>query len=108
MAMTDNLEKLLKDGADSARLRFGLGSAYFNRRQFLEAIPHLQACIAMDPNYTAAYKLLGKALLKTGDSVAAKVVFELGLPIAIASGDKQAEREISAFSLKLSRDETQP
>ena len=72
MAMTDNLEKLLKDGADSARLRFGLGSAYFNQGQFIEAIPHLQACIAMDPNYTAAYKLLGKALLKTGDSVAAK------------------------------------
>ena len=62
----------------------------------------------MDPNYTAAYKLLGKALIKTGDSAAAKVIFERGLPIAIASGDKQTEREISAFSLKLSRDETQP
>jgi len=108
MAMTDNLEKLLEDGADSARLRFGLGSAYFNQRQFIEAIPHLQACIDMDPNYTAAYKLLGKALIKTDDRAAARVIFELGLPIAIASGDKQTEREISAFSLKLSQDGTQP
>ena len=30
MSITDNLEKMLSRGQDSAMLRFGLGSAYFN------------------------------------------------------------------------------
>jgi len=103
MAMTDNLEKMLADGTDSARLRFGLGSAYFNQGQFVAAIPHLRACIEQDHDYSAAYKLLGKALMKVDDNGAARQVFESGLTVAIASGDKQTEREISAFMLKLSR-----
>jgi uncharacterized protein HemY len=104
MAITDNLEKMLAAGRDSAMLRFGLGSAYFNQRLFAEAIPHLQACVAQDPNYAAAYKLLGKALLKNKHPERARAVFEQGLPIALAQGDKQAEREMSAFLNKLSHD----
>jgi len=104
MAITDNLEKMLAAGRDSAMLRFGLGSAYFNQRQFTEAAEHLRACIDQDANYTAAYKLLGKALLKCQQREAAQQVFELGLPLAQAQGDKQTEREIKVFITKLSRD----
>ncbi len=101
MSITDNLENLLAGGRDDAMLRFGLGSAYFNDKQFPAAIPHLQACIAHDAHYSAAYKLLGKALLKTGDKTGAKAIFNHGLPIAIEKGDKQTEREILAFLKKL-------
>jgi Tfp pilus assembly protein PilF len=103
MAITDNLEKMLASGRDSAMLRFGLGSAYFNQRQFLEAIEHLRACIEQDANYTAAYKLLGKSLMKSKQPELAQEVFERGLPVALAQGDKQTEREIKAFLAKLSR-----
>lgn len=103
MSLVDNLEKLLASGRDDAMLRFGLGSAWFNEKEFEKAIPHLQACINHDPDYSAAYKLLGKALIKTGDNESAKSVFELGLPIAEKKGDKQTEREIQAFLKKLNR-----
>ncbi|MFT4719773.1 MAG: hypothetical protein ACI9SB_000941 [Candidatus Azotimanducaceae bacterium] len=103
MAITDNLEKMLTTGRDSAMLRFGLGSAYFNQRQYAEAAPHLQACVDQDPAYTAAYKLLGKAHLKLDNKVAAENIFTLGLPIAQAQGDKQAEREMLASLKKLQR-----
>jgi Tfp pilus assembly protein PilF len=103
MAITDNLEKMLAAGRDSAMLRFGLGSAYFNQRQFVEAAEHLRACIEQDSNYTAAYKLLGKALMKSQQPELARQVFDQGLPVAQAQGDKQTEREISAFLAKLSR-----
>jgi len=102
MSIADNLEKLLAGGQDDAMLRFGLGSAYFNEKNFDKAIPHLQACLTHDPEYTAAYKLLGKALFKTGNNSEAKQVFETGLPVAITKGDKQTEKEISVFLKKLS------
>ena len=103
MKIIDNLEKMLAEGRDDAMLRFGLGSAYFNDKRFSDAVPHLRACIAHDTGYTAAYKLLGKALIKIDDNEGAKKVFEAGLPIAIEKGDKQTEREINAFLKKLSR-----
>lgn len=104
MAITDNLEKLLADGQDNAMIRFGLGSAYFNAGRFAEAIPHLKQCIGHDVDYSAAYKLLGKALVKEDQEEEALKVFETGLPIAIAKGDKQTEREINAFLRKLGAD----
>ena len=71
MSLTSNLEKMLDQGQDNAMLRFGLGSAYFNDKAFAEAVPHLRACLTQDATYTAAYKLLGKALLKLGESAEA-------------------------------------
>ena len=103
MSIVENLEKLLATGRDDAMLRFGLGSAYFTDKKFAKAVPHLQACIAHDTSYSAAYKLLGKALIKTGDDIQGKCVFETGLPIAIEQGDKQTEREILAFLKKLQK-----
>lgn len=105
MSITENLEKLLVSGRDDAMLRFGLGSAYFNDKNFTDAVPHLRACLGHDKNYSAAYKLLGKALIKIGDKVQAKTVFETGLPIAVEKGDKQTEREILAFLKKLGKQE---
>lgn len=103
MSIIDNLQSMLASGRDSAMLRFGLGSAYFNDKRFEEAVPHLQACIERDPEYSAAYKFLGKALLKLGDSERAREVFSDGLPVAQAKGDKQTEREILAFLKKLDK-----
>ncbi len=103
MSIIENLEQLLASGRDDALLRFGLGSALFNAKQFEQAIPHLKACIEHDPDYSAAYKLLGKALFKIGDEEAAKSIFESGMPIAVRKGDKQTEREIQAFVKKIGK-----
>ena len=102
MSLIDNLEKMLSDGNDSVMLRFGLGSAYFNEKQYQQAIPHLQTCIEMDNHYSAAYKLLGKAQLKLGLKEQAKTTLEEGLVQASQCGDKQTEREIQVFLKKLS------
>ena len=106
MSIIDNLERLLASGRDDAILRFGLGSALFNERQYEKAIPHLEACIDHDPEYSAAYKLLGKALFKTSRSEEARGVFDRGMPIAIRKGDKQTEREILAFLKKIDKAST--
>ncbi|MDJ0956659.1 MAG: tetratricopeptide repeat protein [Arenicellales bacterium] len=103
-SLKDNLERMLANGRDDAMLRFGLGSAHFNEKNYAQAIPHLEACIKHDAKYSAAYKLLGKALFKVGKDEESRSVFEAGLPIAIDKGDKQTEREILAFLKKLDRE----
>ena len=103
MEITDNLERMLASGRDDPMLRFGLGSGYFNEKEFARAIPHLESCIEQDPDYSAAYKLLGRSLLEEGELTAARDVFEQGLAIAIAQRDKQAEREINSFLNKILR-----
>ncbi len=103
MATTDNLEKLLATGKDSALLRFGLGSAYFSKGEYNRAVAHLECCISLDANYTAAFKLLGKALYHQEQWVAATAVFKQGCDSAKRNGDKQAELEMQVFTKKIQR-----
>lgn len=97
MGMTEKLEKMLAGGRDDAMLRFGLGSAYFNEGRFSEAVEHLEACVAHDPTYSAAYKLLGRSYLSMDASEKAVQVFESGLPVSVEQGDKQSEKEMQVF-----------
>jgi len=95
------LEARLEMDEDSPILRFGLGSAYFQGKEYAKAILHLETCLILDPGYSAAYKILGRALAMTGETEKARTVFETGLQIASAKGDKQVEREITTFLKKL-------
>jgi tetratricopeptide (TPR) repeat protein len=101
--MIEKLEKMLASGRDDAMLRFGLGSALFNEDRFEESVPHLDACIAHDENYSAAYKLLGKALFHLEEFERASEVFERGLSIAESRGDKQTVKEITVFQKKINK-----
>ncbi|HSN19158.1 MAG TPA: tetratricopeptide repeat protein, partial [Usitatibacter sp.] len=65
------LEALLAAGKDSAMLRVGLGSQYLGKGEAARAAEHLRAALAQDPAYSAAWKLLGKALQALGDQVGA-------------------------------------
>lgn len=102
-SITEGLEAKLKNDEDSPLLRFGLGSAYFHGKEYDKAIVHLEVCIIQDPSYSAAYKLLGRSLAETGAFDKARSVFETGLQIASAKGDKQVEREINSFLRKLDK-----
>ena len=62
-----------------------------------------QACITQNENYTAAYKLLGKALFQSNRLDEAADVLERGLEKALGSGDKQTEKEVRVFLRKIAR-----
>ncbi|CAA0102354.1 Uncharacterised protein [Zhongshania aliphaticivorans] len=98
----EGLEKMLAKGNDSAMLRFGLAKAYFDSQPEL-AVEHLRECVALDPDYSAAWNLLGKAYVQTGDKVSAESVWSTGLDVAIRKGDKQTEKEITVFLKKLQK-----
>lgn len=94
-------EAMLAAGKDSALLRFGLGSHYLAAGEAARAAEHLRAAVSQDPAYSAAWKLLGKALEAAGDAAGASAAYESGIAAADARGDKQASREMGVFLKRL-------
>ncbi len=97
------LERLLAAGKDSALLRFGLGNAYLCEGDALLAVKHLQHAIALDPDYSAAWKLLGKALTAAGQLTDALAAYRDGIAAAERKGDKQALKEMQVFARRLEK-----
>ena len=56
-----------------------------------------------DPAYSAAWKLLCKALQAEGDIDCARQSWQQGIAAAQAKGDKQAEKEMTVFLRKLDK-----
>ena len=101
MGMIENFEKMLAQGKDNPLLRFSLGNEYLKAGNIEAAAIHLRAAVALDNNYSAAWKLLGKALAETGDTVGARAAYESGIAAANAKGDKQAAKEMGVFLRRL-------
>ncbi len=101
--MLDGLERMLAKGNDNSLLRFGLGKGYLDQGDAARAAEHLKACVAFDAKYSAAWKLLGKALQQAGDDEGARQAWTQGLQAAQAQGDKQAEKEMTVFLKRLDR-----
>lgn len=101
MAMIDKLEKLLASGMDNAMLRYGLGNEYFKSGQFERAIEHLRMSVKHDPNYSAAWKQLGKAMTSAGRNDDAIHAYENGIRAAGQKGDLQAAKEMTVFLKRL-------
>jgi cytochrome c-type biogenesis protein CcmH/NrfG len=53
--------------------------------------------VARDPNYSAAWKVLGQALAESGALAEAVAAYERGIAVAEARGDKQAAKEMTVF-----------
>ena len=98
-----NLERLLASGKDGALLRFGLGNELLKRGEAEAAATHLQRAVAIDPGYSAAWKLLGKALTAAQCHDAALAAWEEGVAIAQRRGDKQAMKEMQVFARRLAK-----
>ncbi|MEM7257633.1 MAG: tetratricopeptide repeat protein [Pseudomonadota bacterium] len=88
---------MLEKGNDNALLRYSLGNAYFADKQFQPAVEHLQHAVQHDPNYSAAWKLLGRCHFELQQYEQALAVYEKGLRVAAEQGDKQAEKEMTVF-----------
>ena len=99
-----NLEAMLARGQDRALLRFSLGNLCLQHDDAAAAIAHLQQAVAQDAGYSAAWKLLGRALRSSGDTAGAQRAWEQGIEVATARGDLQAAREMQVFLRRLKRD----
>ena len=103
MGIIENFEAMLRAGKDSAVLRFSLGNAYLEQGDSQAAIQHLRSAVAHDANYSAAWKLLGKALTASGELDEALKVYRQGIHVAEAKGDIQAAKEMRVFLKRLEK-----
>lgn len=101
--MIEGLENMLAQGKDSAELRFGLGSAYLARGDATTAAEHLQCCVNLKPDYSAAWKLLAKAQQAQGLVEAAIATYQQGIAVAQQQGDKQTQKEMQVFLQRLQK-----
>lgn len=103
MGIVERFEAMLAAGRDNPLLRFTLGSEYLKCNEEAKAAEHLRAAVAQDAEYSAAWKLLGKALQQTDDRDGAIDAYRNGIAAAERKGDKQAAKEMTVFLRRLTR-----
>lgn len=99
----ERLRTQLGGPRDGALLRFSLGNALLAQGRAREAVEALREALAFDANYSAAWKLLGRALVESGDEAAAIAAWQRGIEVAGARGDQQAAKEMGVFLRRLQR-----
>jgi Tfp pilus assembly protein PilF len=97
MGIIDNFEAMLARGQDSALLRYSLGNEYLKADDAAKAADHLAEAVRLDPGYSAAWKLYGKALAALGSHAQAIEAFDQGIATAESKGDVQAAKEMRVF-----------
>jgi len=97
MSSVKTFEALLEKGPDSAMLRYSLANAYVSASNYAAAIVHLKKALEHDPQYSAAWKLLGRSYYESGELAGAVKTYEQGIEIADDNGDKQASKEMATF-----------
>lgn len=101
MGLQENLEAMLAAGQDNPLLRFTLGNVLLKQGEANAAVEHLREAVRQDPNYSAAWKVYGRALQTLGDVDGAIQVFETGIAAARQKGDIQAAKEMQVFLKRL-------
>lgn len=103
MSALETFEKLLAAGKDNAMLRYSLGGEHFKLGRLDTARSHLEAALAFDPRYSAAWKLLGKTLAAAGLESEALEAYQRGIAAAEEKGDIQAAKEMRVFAKRLEK-----
>ena len=102
-AVIQNFEKRLAGGKDNTLLRFSLGSEYLKTGAPASAENHLRQAVVLDPKYSAAWKLLGRALVESGHPADALLAYREGIVVTEAKGDKQAAKEMTVYARRIEK-----
>ena len=98
-----NFERMLAQGKDNALLRFSLGNEYLKAGEAATAAAHLVRAVALDPRYSAAWKLYGRALAEAGRFDEAAAAYRSGIAAAEEKGDQQAAKEMTVFLKRIEK-----
>ena len=101
--MISRLEKLLGTPRDGALLRYSLGLEYAKAGDHARAAHYLREAVERDPQYSAAWKALGRSLTDAGLPAEALDAYARGIEAARAKGDRQAEKEMTVFRKRLEK-----
>jgi predicted Zn-dependent protease len=86
-ARIEQFKAVLALDPEDVTVLFGLGQAYWEADHPAEAEQVLRRAIALKPDYTAAYHLLGRALEKLGQLAEALRIYEQGVTVGERTRD---------------------
>lgn len=95
--------RLLEKDPENAMLLYSLGGELLRGGRTAEAVAYLERAVEAKPDYSAAYRSLGRALVAQGDEDGARRVFAAGREVAQGKGDLQIVREIDVFVGRLDK-----
>lgn len=97
----DMFSKLLERDPENPMVLYSLGSELFKEERYTEASERLRKAVENKPDYSVAYRTLGRALYELEEDDEALRVFEEGRNIAQRNGDLQTVKEIDVFTKRL-------
>ena len=93
----DAFTAMVKDQPDNEMIWYGLATEHSKLEQWPAAIDALRQVIRIKPDYTAAYQMLGTALLKQGAPAEARRVWTEGLAVADRTGAWKARQHMEGL-----------
>ena len=90
-------EALLKEQPDEAMIWYGLASEYNKLERWNDAAGALRNVVRCNPDYTAAYQMLGTALLNQGERDQARRAWAEGIEVATRTGAWKARQHMEGL-----------
>jgi len=97
--------KLLQRDPRNPMVLYSLGNELFKEGRYGEARDHLQGALENKPDYSVAYRMLGRAHYELHEDTEAKSIFMKGKDVARENGDLQTVKEIDVFLRRLQKRE---
>ena len=95
--------KLLDRDPENPMVLYSLGTELFKEGDFSGAKTFLSRAVKNKPDYSVAYRTLGRALFELGEDEEARRVFSEGREVAQGNGDLQTVKEINMFVRRLEK-----
>jgi uncharacterized protein HemY len=93
----DVFKTLAEQQPDDVMIWYGLGTEYSKLEQWTEAASALERVIELNPDYTAAYQMLGSALMGAGKNDDARAVWTKGIEAADRTGAWKARQHLEGL-----------
>lgn len=80
---------------------FGLGKAYQEDGNHQEAVAALERCLAVKPDYSAAYLALAESLRYLGQVEHCRKICDRGIEISATRGEAMVTKQLQALKQRL-------
>ncbi|HJQ29652.1 MAG TPA: tetratricopeptide repeat protein [Rubrobacter sp.] len=102
---SDMFRKLLERDPRNPMVLYSLGNELFKEGRYEEARDHFKRAIENKPDYSVAYRMLGRAHYELHENSESRNVFLKGREVAQENGDLQTVKEIDVFLRRLEKRE---
>ncbi len=102
-APLEAFEELAAQAPENVMVRYSLGREYLKAQRYAEAEREFREAVRLKPDYSAAYRELGRTLVELSRPDEAREAYRQGAEISSQKGDLQTKREIEVFLRRLEK-----